>query len=376
MKTKISKIAAFCLAAVMSLGVATGCNGGTSSSESSSSASSDKESSSASESSSAAESTDSSSSAADNTELTKLKLQVTWLPQGEFMGYYVAQAKGYYAEEGIDVEIIPGSSDISSPDQVENGVADLGVCFYTNLLTYQEGGYDVVNVAQFYQKTPLWMISKKEKGIESAADFKGKRIGNWFGGQQFELYALCSKYGLDIDTDVTWVQQDFTMDAFYDDELDVASVFNFNEYHLVLEAGYSPDDLHVININDEGIAMLQGCLFADRQWAANNKDLLVRFIRASVKGWKDACANPEEAGQIVWDAGQSVSLEHQITMCQEVASLVCPDGYDPALIGNIDLEKVQNTIDLGLQYKLISTAIDPATSVDNSYWEEATKDLS
>ena len=134
MKTKISKIAAFCLAAVMSLGVATGCNGGTSSSESSSSASSDKESSSASESSSAAESTDSSSSAADTTELTKLKLQVTWLPQGEFMGYYVAQAKGYYAEEGIDVEIIPGSSDISSPDQVENGVADLGVCFYTCLL--------------------------------------------------------------------------------------------------------------------------------------------------------------------------------------------------------------------------------------------------
>ncbi len=368
MKRKFAKIAAFCLAAVMSLGAASGCSSsGTSSSGSDSSVGSVSESNSQSE---------STSSGTDSTELTKLKLQVTWLPQGEFMGYYVAQAKGYYAEEGIDVEIIPGSSDISSPDQVENGVADLGVCFYTNLLTYQEGGYDVVNVAQFYQKTPLWMISKKEKGIESAADFKGKRIGNWFGGQQYELYALCSKYGLDIDTDVTWIQQDFTMDAFYDDALDVASVFNFNEYHLVLESGYSPDDLNVININDEGIAMLQGCLFADRQWAADNKDLLVKFIRASVKGWQYACANPEEAGQIVWDAGQSVSLEHQITMCQEVASLVCPEGYDPALIGNIDLDKVQNTIDLGLQYNLISTEINPSDSVDNSYWEEAVKNLS
>lgn len=303
--------------------------------------------------------------------VTKLKLQLTWLPQGEFMGYYVAKSKGYYADEGIDIEIIPGSADISAPDQVENNVVDLGVSFYTNLLTYQEGGYDVVNVAQFYQKTPLWLVSKKEKGIESAADFKGKRIGNWFGGQQYELYALCGKYGIDTENDVTWVQQDFTMDAFYDDELDVASVFNFNEYNILLENGYKPEDLNVIDINDEGVAMLQGCLFANSEWAEENEDLLVRFLRATIKGWKDACADPEEAGNIVWEEGKSVSLEHQISMCKEVAKLVCPDGYDPDNIGKIDLDAVDATMELAVKYNLIKEKIDIEKSVNSKYWEIA-----
>lgn len=193
--------------------------------------------------------------------LTHLSLQLSWLPQGEFMGYYVAQSKGYYEDEGLEVEILPGSSDVSPAEQVENGVVQLGNGFYTDILSYREADYDLINVAQWYQDSPLYLVSKKSAGINSPADLKGKRIGSWFGGQQYEIYALLGKYGIDRDNDVEWVQQDFTMDAFYNDQLDAASAMSYNEYHLVLDNGYSADDLNVINMNDEAsICMRIACL--------------------------------------------------------------------------------------------------------------------
>lgn len=303
--------------------------------------------------------------------LTHLSLQLSWLPQGEFMGYYVAQSKGYYADEGLEVEILPGSSDVSPAEQVENGVVQLGNGFYTDILSYREAGYDLINVAQWYQDSPLYLVSKKSAGINSPADLKGKRIGSWFGGQQYEIYALLGKYGIDRDNDVEWVQQDFTMDAFYNDQLDAASAMSYNEYHLVLDNGYSADDLNVINMNDEGVNMYEDCLFVDREWAEANSDTLTAFIRATVKGWRDACADPEEAGQICWDAGQSVSLQHQIDMCTEAAKAVCPEDIGPDKIGWIDPEEAQKTIDLGCEYTLLNEQVDYTESVDTSYWEAA-----
>ncbi|MGE4483679.1 MAG: ABC transporter substrate-binding protein [Oscillospiraceae bacterium] len=357
MKTEMKKVLLLCLSALLLSGaLLTGC--GSAGGEA------------AANTSSTADTTSADGSSTD--ELTKLKLQTVWLPQGQFMGYYVAQAKGYYADEGIDLEIIPGSSDISPEDQVENGVVDLGVAFYTDLLTYQEAGYDMVNVAQIFQQSPLRLIAKKGRGITTGADLAGKKVGNWFGGQQYELYALCGKYGIDRETGVDWIQQDFTMDAFYNDELDAASVMVYNEYHLVLESGMAESDFTVIDMNEEGIAMLEDCLFVKGDWAEANHDLLVSFLRATIKGWQYACENPEEAGQICWDAGQSVSLEHQISMCQEVARCVAPEGFDTAKIGYLDPEALQQTIDLGVQNSLISAAIPIDDSVDETYWEEAT----
>ena len=304
--------------------------------------------------------------------LTKLFIQLSWLPQGEFMGYYVAQSKGYYKDEGIDLEIIPGGSDISPEDQVENGVCELGNAFYTSLLTYREGGYDdLIDVAQIYQDSALRLIAKKDTDIESGADLKGKRVGNWFGGQQYELYALCGKYGFDIDNDIDWVQQDFTMDAFYNDELDAASVMIYNEYNLVLESGMSEDDFNVIDMNDEGVALLEDCLICKKDWAEENKDLLVKFLRATIKGWKYACDNPEEAGQICWDAGQSVSLEHQVSMCKAVVGCVAPDGTDMDQLGKFDEAKFEQTVKLGLENQLITEDVDYKDTIDSSYWEEA-----
>ena len=225
-------------------------------------------------------------------DLDKLTLQSLWLPQGQFAGVYVAKEKGFYEDEGIDLEILPGGTDVTSEDQVENDVAQIGTAFYSSVLTYQENGSDFINIFQMMQKSPQWLVTKKDSGITSGKDLKGKKVANWFGGRQYEFYALAQKYGYDPEKDIDWVQQDYTMDQFENDEVDAASAMSYNEYLLLLEDGYSEDDLNVIDPNEEGTAMLEDCLFVNKSWAEENEDLLVRFIRATIKGWQYTAEHP------------------------------------------------------------------------------------
>lgn len=320
----------------------------------------------------AKETQEASESKQETKQLDKLTVQSLWVPQGQFAGLYVADEKGFYEEEGIDVEILPGG-DVSSEEQVENDIAQVGVAFYSSVLTYQEGGYDFINVFQTFRSSPQYLVAKAETGIKTGADLKGKKVGNWFGGRQYELYALAQLNGLDPEKDVEWKQQDFTMDQFISGEFDVASAMSYNEYLLLLENGYTEEDLNVIDMNKEGAALLEDCLFVKRSWAEENRDLLVRFIRATIKGWKYTADNPEEAAQIVYEIGQNSTLEHQAAMVEKVLELVIPEGSDASQIGYPDEKSIQQTIDLGLQAGLIKEKIDINDSIDTSYWEEAVK---
>jgi NitT/TauT family transport system substrate-binding protein len=307
-------------------------------------------------------------------ELVEMTLQLKWLPQSQFMGYYVAQEKGYYEDEGINIEILPGGSDIIPEQQVYNGVADVGVTWVSSLLKYQSQGWELVHVGQPFQKSAMLLVSKAEAGIESPADLAGKKVSNWFGGNEYEILALLESNGLTPGEDLELVQQDFTMNQLMNDEVDAASAMTYNEYGLLLGAGYTNDELNVLDMNDEGVAMLQDCLFVSEEWIAENEDLYVRFLRASIKGWADASADPDAAGEVVYNVDQSVSKEHQIYMAGEIAKLVVPEGFDPANIGYTDMEAMQQTADLALEYGLLSEEADLSEAFVNiSYWESATK---
>jgi NitT/TauT family transport system substrate-binding protein len=315
----------------------------------------------------------SASFAAPAGKLDKVILQLKWLPQSQFMGYYVADAKGYYKDEGIDVTLLSGGSDIIPEQQVSSGVADIGVTWVSSLLKYQEKGWGFVEVAQVFQKSAMLLVSKSETGIKGPKDLKGKKVGSWFGGNEYELYALIESAGLDREKDLKMVQQDFTMDQVKKGDIDAASAMTYNEYGLLLESGYSKDKLNVIDMNDAGVAMLEDCLFVTAKWARKNPDLLVRFLRASIKGWADASKNPEAAGKLVYDVDKSVSLAHQTYMAKEVARLVVPEGFDAGKIGYIDPAAFKRTGDYALKFGLLAKAADVKASVDDSYWKKAAK---
>jgi len=306
-------------------------------------------------------------------KLDKVTLQLKWLPQSQFMGYYLAKAKGYYKDAGIDLEILPGGSDIIPEQQVYNGVANIGVTWVSSLMKYQSKGWGLVQVGQIFQKSAMLLVSKASTGINTPADLKGKKVGSWFGGNEYEIYALLEANGLKKDTDLKMVQQDYTMNQLLKNEIDAASAMTYNEYGLLLESGLKESDLHVINMNDAGVAMLEDCLFVNSDWIAKNQDLYVRFLKASIKGWAEASANPEAAGKIVFDVDNSVSLAHQVYMAKEVAKLVVPPGFDPANIGYIDPAAIKQTADLAYKYGLLTKpAVISEDTVTSKYWKLAT----
>ncbi|MEK4229305.1 ABC transporter substrate-binding protein [Solibacillus sp. FSL H8-0538] len=301
------------------------------------------------------DSTSSSGGTTSDGELTPVTLQLKWVPQAQFAGYFVAQAKGYYEEEGLDVTIVPGGPDIVSEQQVASGAADIGVNWVASLLPHQEQGMPLVQIAQIYQKSGLLLVSKKDSGIMTGADLAGKKVGNWMGGNEFEILALFDKYGLDPNGGLEFTKQGFTMDQFLAGELDAASAMIYNEYPVVLEQGIPESDLNVIDMNDEGVAMLEDNLFANADWLADNKEVAAKFVRASIKGWQSAIEDPEGAVDIIMAESEegSSTREHQLTMMKEVSKLVVPEGFDPANIGVIDEAMFQQTADIAHQFGVI-----------------------
>ena len=189
-----------------------------------------------------------------------------------------------------------------------------------------------------------------EEIIKKAAA-EGK-IGNWGLGNEYEILALLQKY----DLPTTYLSQDFTMDGFDQDDITLASAMTYNELGLVIndyDGGYKyGDTVGTIDMNDEGVAMLEDNIFCTKEFAKNNPNTVKAFVYASMKGWKYAVENPEEAAQIVFDAGSSVSSDHQLYMAQQVAKLVSTDTKGNAVsnYGNMDEEAMQQTLDLCKKY--------------------------
>jgi NitT/TauT family transport system substrate-binding protein len=171
-------------------------------------------------------------------------------------------------------------------------------------------------------------------------------IGNWGLGNEYQLYALLAKYNLPLD----FLSQDFTMDGFDDDSIGLASAMTYNELGLVknsYDGGYNyGDTVGIIDMNDEGVAMLEDNLFTTKTFAETNPETVKAFVYASMKGWKYAAENPEEAAQIVYNNGSSVSQDHQKYMAEEVAKLV--DLSVP--VGTINDTAMQQTLDIAKQY--------------------------
>jgi len=305
-------------------------------------------------------------------KLDKVTIQLKWLPQAQFMGYYIADKKGFFKDEGIDIDILPGGSDIIPEQVVSSGKADVGVTWVSSLLKYQAQGYELKEIAQIFQKSALLLVAKASSGIKTPADLAGKKVGNWYGGNEYEILALLEKYKLKN----TLVQQDYTMDQLVSGSIDAASAMTYNEYGLLLESGIPESDLVKFDMNDEGVAMMEDCLFVDNNWAKQNKDVLVRFLKAAIKGWAYASANPEEAGKIVSEIGQSVSEAHQVYMAKEVAKLVVPAGFDAAEIGKLDDKSLGLTLDLAKKYASSSEVdLKPLKLADvytDTYWKAAT----
>ncbi|MDQ7080067.1 MAG: ABC transporter substrate-binding protein [Paracoccaceae bacterium] len=267
----------------------------------------------------------------------KVTLQLKWVTQAQFAGYYVAKDKGFYAEEGLDVTIKPGGPDVAPEQVIAGGGADVIVDWMPAALASREKGLDLVNIAQPFKRSGMELTCRKDMGVNSTKDFKGKTLGVWFYGNEYPFLAWMNKLGLKTDgTDVTVLKQGFNVDPLLQKQAACISTMTYNEYWQVIDAGLKPSDLTVFKYEDQGVATLEDGLYVK---GSNLKDpafvdKMVRFVRASMKGWKWAEAHPDDAAMIVLDndASGAQTEKHQKRMMGEIAKLTAGSNgtLDPA----------------------------------------------
>ncbi len=298
-------------------------------------------------------------------------LQLKWVTQAQFAGYYVAQDQGFYEAEGLNVTIKPGGPDIAPSQVIAGGGADVVLDWMPSALASRERGLPLVNIAQPFKSSGMMLTCRKDAGVSSPADFAGKTLGVWFFGNEYPFLSWMSKLGLATDGSeggVTVLKQGFNVDPILNGQAACVSTMTYNEYWQIIDAGLTPDELAVFKYEDQGVATLEDGMYVLEDNLADPAfvDKMVRFVRASMKGWKWAEANPDAAAIIVLenDATGAQTEAHQKRMMGEIAKLTA--GSD----GTLDPADYQRTVD-----SLLGGGSDPViTMAPEGAWTHAITD--
>jgi NitT/TauT family transport system substrate-binding protein len=275
---------------------------------------------------------DSALGAGDCETVDEVRVQLQWVAQAQFAGYFVARDKGFYDDECLDVEILEGAVEIVPQTVLATGGAEFGLAWVPKALVSRTQGADIVNIGQVFERSGTLMVSFADSGITTPADWAGKTVGNWGFGNEFELTAAIEKFDVQ---GVNLVGQSFDMLALLNGELDAAEAMIYNEYAQVLEAEnpatgelYQPEDLNVIDFNDPsvGTAMLQDAVWVNADWIAQegNEDVATRFLKASFRGWIHCLDEFDECVEIVLDSGSTLGESHQQWQLNEILGLIFP----------------------------------------------------
>ena len=290
-----------------------------------------------------------------------LTLQLKWVTQAQFAGYYVALEQGFYEEEDLNVTIKPGGPDIAPVQVLLGGGADVMVDWGPSALAAREKGAPIVNIAQPFASSGLMLTCLKEHNINSPADFPGKTLGTWFFGNEIPLLSWMGKLGYATDGSeggVTIQKINFNVDPLLQKQVECATTMTYNEYWQVIDAGLTPDDLVVFKYEDEGISTLEDGLYVTEDTLADEAkaEQLVRFVRASMKGWKWAEENPDAAADIVleYDNTGAQTEKHQRRMMGEIAKLTAGSN------GTLDPAAFDRTVAITMEGGMITKAPEGA----------------
>jgi NitT/TauT family transport system substrate-binding protein len=298
----------------------------------------------------------------------ELTLQLKWVTQAQFAGYYVAKDKGFYDEVDLDVTILPGGPDIAPPQVIAGGGADVIIEWMPAALASREKGVPLVNIAQVFDRSGMMLTCLKESGIQTPEDFPGHTLGVWFFGNEYPFLSWMSQLGIPTQggaDGVTVLKQGFNVDPLLQKQADCISTMTYNEYWQVIDAGLTPDDLVVFPYEDQGVATLEDGLYVLESSLEDEAmvDKLARFLEASIRGWEYAAEHPDEAADIVLENDETGAQteKHQRRMMGEINKLV--GGGDQG-IGYLDPADYERTVEV-----LLAGGSDPViTAAPEGAW--------
>ncbi len=306
----------------------------------------------------------------------KVTLQLKWVTQAQFAGYYVAKDKGFYKEAGLDVTVKAGGPDINPSQVIAGGGADVIVDWMPSALATREKGVALVNISQVFQRSGMQLTCRKDSGVKTPKDLKGRTLGVWFSGNEYPFLSWMDKLGFKTTggaDGVKVLKQGFNVDPLLQKQADCISTMTYNEYWQLIEAGMKQDQLLVFKYEDQGVATLEDGLYALEKSVADPKmaEKLARFLKASLKGWDYATKHQEEAVKIVLanDASGAQTKQHQTTQMAEIAKLV-----EGGKLGMLDPKAYDRTVGT-----LLSGKSDPVITKKpegawtHKIWEAAQK---
>src|SRR5271169_5984379 len=272
-------------------------------------------------------------------------IQLKWVSQAQFAGYYVAKDKGFYKEAGLDVTIKPGGPDVAPPQVIAGGGADVVLDWMPSALASREKGVPLVNIAQPFKRSGMELTCRADTGIKTPSDFKDKTLGVWFAGNEYPFLSWMARLGYKTDGSpggVKVLKQGFNVDPLLQKQADCISTMTYNEYWQVIDAGYKPEQLVVFKYEDQGVATLEDGLYVmeDKLKDPAFVDKMARFVKASMAGWAWARENSDAAAKIVLDndATGAQNEHHQQQMMGEINKLT--EGSD----GKLDKADYDRTV--------------------------------
>jgi NitT/TauT family transport system substrate-binding protein len=302
-------------------------------------------------------------------------IQLKWVADAQFAGYFVAKDKGYYKEAGLDVTIKPGGPDIAPEQVLAAGGADVIVDWMTAALAAREKGVPLTNIAQIFQREGLELTCLKSSGVKSPKDFKGRTLGVWYYGNEYPFFAWMHKLGMPTDggpNGVKVLKQNFNVDPLLQHQADCISTMTYNEYWQVLDAGIKPSQLIVFKYSDQGVGVLEDGLYAngDKLKNAHYAEVMAKFVAASDKGWAWAVKHTDAAAKITLnnDTTGAQTLKHQQDMMREVAKLIT-ESKNP--LGYLAVKDYDRTVDELLEQKIITKKPDGAYT--HAIWKASLK---
>jgi NitT/TauT family transport system substrate-binding protein len=299
-------------------------------------------------------------------ELQKASLRLKWLPQAQFAGFYVAAAKGYYKAEGIDLTINPGGPNLLTENLVATGADTFGLSGGTDsVFAARDKGLPIVCIGVSHQITPFIFVTRKDGPVKTIQDFKGKTVTTWFTGANHVLNGMLAKEGIKPD-ELKIQPQQVSVTPFVDGNVDVITATYYNEFYTI-QSRMPKDSLKTFVAEDYGITFPRDTLIVAEATAKEKPELIKAFLRASLKGWKDAFSDPKGAVDTVMAAAPTLDRAQQEFMLTEVKRLMTAGAAAKNGVFWIDADAVKTAHDFFLKYGVISKPVDLAAAYDASF---------
>jgi NitT/TauT family transport system substrate-binding protein len=281
----------------------------------------------------------------------KFTIQLKWVTQAQFAGYYVAKDKGFYKDVDLDVTVKPGGPDIAPPQVMAAGGADAIIDWMPSALASREKGVPLVNVSQTFQKSGMMLTCAKSSGVTTPKDFPGHTLGVWFYGNEYPFLTWMAKLGIPTDGSAKGVKvlkQGFNVDPLIQKQAACISTMTYNEYWQVIDAGFKPSDLIVFKYSEQGVGTMEDGIYANGTKLGDKgyADRLARFVAASNRGWDWAVKNTDAAAMIVLDNDSTGAQteKHQKRMMGEVAKLVEGSKHGTGYLDPADYDRTVNIL--------------------------------